>query len=291
MTGTVSFRKEATFSYLPRQDSRLVYRLVGFLEYGKSLQFLDAFVKSASEEELKVADEIVRDQDQFVVYTNLSRNLQETSFFNERVEDNVEGSSRQHGLDWNMALARVELGAMLAGFTSHQQPFEVVQPTDYDAEAFQEVLTDGMRTHYWSLKKDPVVKNIYKSGIPEDKLLTYGRHATMALAFLEAVKNLSQSSLTAIPSLPAIQGAELNAMNLAVRKLQLATMYCLYEKLGGSTHLRRRLSNLEGCNGMLAAVVRDLRGREKKMKAGQTLPKFHNPFLLIDPSLIKIPCN
>ena len=150
-----------------------MYRLVGFLEYGKALQLLDAFVKSASDEELKIADEIVRDQDQFAVYTNLSRQLQETSFFNEQIGDNVRGSSRQHGLDWNMALARVELGAMLACFSSHRRPFEVVKPTDYDSEAYQEVLTDGMRAHYWSLKKDSVVKRIYRSGIPERVFVNY----------------------------------------------------------------------------------------------------------------------
>ena len=58
-------------AWVPQQDPRLIYRLVGFIEYGKSLEFLDKFFKDAESEEIEIAEEIVDEQNQFAIYTNL----------------------------------------------------------------------------------------------------------------------------------------------------------------------------------------------------------------------------
>ena len=151
--GAVRTRIEDSDVRIPRQDPKLIYRIVGFLEYGESLKRLDRFVKTSSPEEISIANAIVQEEDQFIVYTNLSQHFEGEA-------------SKRHGLDWMIALAKVELGAMLAGFTSHRNPFRAVSPTHYESDAYGNILIDGFQTHFRSLAKDPAVQNYRNAGLP-----------------------------------------------------------------------------------------------------------------------------
>lgn len=257
----------------------MVYRLVGFIEYGKAVEFLDEFLKKAEPGEIEIAEQIVREQNQFAIYTNLSRTMQGQTQFSE--QPRMAGDRfRRHGLAWMMALARVELGAMLAGFTSHPRPFHAVKPSKYEADAFRNLLLDGYRSHYWALKRDPVVSAYYKLGIPENHIITYGRRATVARHFLRAVRDGSYQEFS------GRQLAELSVHESDLRRLQLAYLYCLSKK-NSTIENETVTEKLKVCPSLLSAVYSE-KTASRSRAAGTPLPDI---LLQLEPTLIAIPCR
>lgn len=228
---------------------------------------------------------IVGEQEQFAIQTYLSRKLQGTTFLKERPRTDGD-SFRRHGLPWVTALARVELGAMLAGFTSQPKPFQAVKPTAFDLEEYRELLVDGQRTHFWSLKHDPVIRNYFKYGIPENHIITYGRRASVARHFLQAVRDYYQNELL------AIQQNELKAQEVQINRLQLAFLYCLTQKSARSetTSLKEHLS---ACPPLLEAAERELGVVDRGTIAQDTItsPRLSDLLRKLDPSLIAVPCQ
>lgn len=183
-------------------DRTLIFRLVGFYEYIKALQHFSALIGMCDESELKVIDEIIGEKDEFTVYTHLSRRLQRRpSTLSEigrtlsKTGQPQEDRFARRGLAWVMALARVEIGAMFAGFTNIRSPFEWVQPTQLEMSAYRKLLEDGMRTHYWSLANDPAFRKIVRD-TPDHKTVAYVRRLTLARAFLEAAGKAGTAQLT-----------------------------------------------------------------------------------------------
>jgi hypothetical protein len=224
---------------LPPQDERLVNRIVGFLEYGQAIQHLDRFVADASLAEFEVGEEIIRANEAFRFEVNLSRKLEQGNALSER-SGNPRDDYYRHGLEWILALARVETGAMLAGFTSHENPFLVLAPTahrndrvktvPFGRDAYAEMLLDGSRTHYWSIVREHVIENYFKSGIPGEHLLPYGRRALVGRKFVDAVRRF-HAMQNDNPLQPA-QLAELKTYDETFLKLARMMLYCLTFKLG-----------------------------------------------------------
>jgi hypothetical protein len=270
-------------AWVPAQDPRLVFRLVGFVEYGIAAQWLDRFVTTATPEELALADEIIRERAEFTVYTNRSRQFEGTTFLRELPEQERDDFRRQ-GLEWVLGLARVELGAMLAGFTSHPAPFEVVAPQTYGLEAWRELLVDGLRTHYWTLKADPVIQNYHRTGVPVNHIITYGRRVSVARHFLEAVVDRWGDQL-----LP-IQRAELKTQDDELRRLQLAFLYCLAQRNASSSNVSLT-EVLKACPPLLKMAA-DETGRTGSA-AYQAIngPRFADLLLQLEPRLSVVPCR
>lgn len=228
---------------VPPQDPRLIYRIVGFVEYAEALRHLDQFVEEASVGEFEMGEEVIRSQDAFRIQTNLSRELEQRSSLSER-SDNPRDDYTRLGLEWMLALARVELGAMLAGFTTHENPFLSLAPTVFRQErvksrpfgsaAFAELLMDGLRTHYWSIVREDVVAKDFKSGVPENHLLTYGRRAMVGRQFLRAVLKYSGAGKDG-ENLPASQRKELESWDQTFLRVQRMMLYCLTFKVGHET--------------------------------------------------------
>jgi hypothetical protein len=286
VVGTVRSRTEE-FQYsawVPPQDPRLVFRIVGFIEYGMALQHLDQFVSTAPREELELAEDLVRERPEFAVYTNLSRHFEGPTFLREQPRDERD-SFRRHGLEWVLALARVEAGAMLAGFTSHPGPFAAVAPKSYGVEAFRELLIDGLRTHYWTLKLDPVIQNYHRTGIPVNHIITYGRRVSLARHFLQALVAGWGDQL-----LP-IQRAELKTQDEEMRRLQLAFLYCLARRNAGSSSTVSLTDVLKACPPLLKMAV-DETGRTGSA-AYQAIngPQFADLLLQLEPRLVAVPCR
>ena len=106
---------------MPSDDPNLIYRLVGYLEYAKALENFDKLAAMAKYEEMNAIDEIIKSEPEFTIYTNLSRALEQgRSSLGEKPNGPSDDFARK-GFRWITALARVELGAMLAGFTEHRQ--------------------------------------------------------------------------------------------------------------------------------------------------------------------------
>ena len=58
------------------------------------------------------------------------------------------------GLDWVMALARVELAAMLSAFSHVHKPFHDVSPTEFERQAMGEILLSDADAHIRELERD-----------------------------------------------------------------------------------------------------------------------------------------
>jgi hypothetical protein len=229
---------------VPPQDPRLVYRIVGFVEYAQAVQHLDKFVEEATLGEFKVAEEIIRSQEAFRLDTNLSRKTENPNPLSEQSANPRDDFSR-HGLEWMLALARVELGAMLAGFTTHAEPFLSQAPTTFRKErgkglpfgmaAYRELLMDGLRSHYWSVVRQNLIAEYYKTGVPENHLLTQSRRAIVGRQFARAVLRfidaVEQGENSQPPQQIALQ-TELQTWDQTFQKLQRILLYCLTYKVG-----------------------------------------------------------
>ena len=79
-------------------------RLVGYVEYTHALSRLDQVLRGASEPELAIMDQWVKEQDALVVYINLSRKFPQvaTTAFGEWIQA-VDDKYQRRGLDWAWA--------------------------------------------------------------------------------------------------------------------------------------------------------------------------------------------
>ncbi len=175
---------------LPQINPQLALRVVGFQEYAMALTLLDRLLASVTPEEIQVIEQIVASGDEFTVYSNLSRRLtRESSTLSEPATVYGDDFARR-GLGWIMALARVELGAIVAGFTERPEPFDAVRPSRLELPAFREIMEDSMRTHFWSLQNDPVLPTLKNRVTPDPVAIAYARRVVLALEFLRAVRKL-----------------------------------------------------------------------------------------------------
>lgn len=202
VTSTQTTVKTVEVGAIPQQ---LAARIVGCLEYGMALQHLDRLLANVSAEELAVIEELIKQRDELAVYTNLSR----------RYDDDfvraVKGDRLRRGLGWITALARVELGAMRAGFTDERSPFERVPPSRYELPQYAEIMLDSARTHYLALANDPIAHRYAKWRGPairpggvslttqilaEKQAIAYARRTVIASQFVDAVEKLGRSQIT-----------------------------------------------------------------------------------------------
>lgn len=167
-------------------DQTILYRMVGFSEYTQAIEMLSELVRISSPAEIKVYNKIISGKPELDVYSNLSRLVETDSQLSER-SLNKDQDFKQSGLDWMLALAKVEIGAMLASYSPVPEPFAVFPPTTFDQHAFAELLLDGARSHYWSLTKDPMlVQVIAHSEKPTSETVAYVRRLKLSMAFLRA---------------------------------------------------------------------------------------------------------
>ena len=198
MTGTVATNTYATVAtaYLPQEEPYLINRIVGFLEYTKALQNFDELAAQVNQEEMLAIDAIIKSEPEFKTYTNLSRRFEQgRSTLAERGVGPQDDFARQ-GFRWLTALARVEVGAMLAGFTDHPNPFAAVAGKGYDRAEYKEMLIDGAKFHFWSLTRDPDFVDLLAKFDPDGLTLAYVRRLNVATAFVFAAGGVAGLELT-----------------------------------------------------------------------------------------------
>jgi hypothetical protein len=282
----------------------LVYRIVGFIEYAQAVQYLDKFVAEASIGEFEVAEEIIRSQKAFRIDTNLSRKIEGASTLSEQSPIARDDFSR-HGLEWMLALARVELGAMLAGFTSHAEPFLSLAPTTYKQEkervntvpfgtaAYSEMLIDGLRAHYWSIVREDLISNYFKTGVPENHLLTQSRRAIVGRQFVRAVLQFNGGG-NAGENLPPPQQTELQTWDQAFQKLQRIMLYCLTFKVGQEKTTTNERTDYAIVRRLYVPTLdssRDITNRTTTDQHDQTPDTIRRLLLLADPTLAACGCK
>ena len=178
---------------LSPEDQRMIKRLVGYFEYANCLLNLDQLLSNTTQLEFEALDAYVRRRPEYSVLTNLASELEQGP---STLSSPRAGVLRRKGLDWMLALARVELGTMLAGFSPTVAPFEVVGYTDYDLVAYKSLLLDGVRTHYWALIGDPDLAGVLNMK-DMSRVLSYSRRLVMVRAMLRAVIKSSRNDLSA----------------------------------------------------------------------------------------------
>lgn len=176
----------ASIGVITPADTRRALQLVGFYEYGNALNHFHQLLVSSTSEELEAMDNIVRRHPEFTVYTNLSEKVQTGPSSLSTVKQYRNEAEKLEGFRGVIALARVEFGSILAGFTDAAQPYLSMPAHEFDAEAYQELLLDGARTHYWSLLNDPRLEKVIDTTPENPIVLAYTRRLVIARSMLAA---------------------------------------------------------------------------------------------------------
>lgn len=172
----------------------MVRRLVGFYEYGNALDDLDQLVSIATEDDRKVINEIVSDRPEFDIYLTLPESFSigdgsESTVVTPVVRGESSGVEyRRSGLGWVTALARVEFGAMIAGFTDHPSPYENVTPQSHDYLNAMQLLLEGISGHHAALAENPLFAGrgrVKRKDATIFHSLTLSRRARITRAMLE----------------------------------------------------------------------------------------------------------
>lgn len=179
-TGTVVNDQEhrtTTTSHITRHkvtnsDPYLIERIVGYQEYGRALNYFDRLVDKCDEAEMLAIEEIVRSEPEFAFYTVADD--QPESYSND-------SGQKRHGFRWITALARVETGAMRAGFSENRTPFP--KTPGYDIEEYRALLDESARLHFWSLTRDPMFAALMNKFQPSSLTLSYMRRLNIATGF------------------------------------------------------------------------------------------------------------
>lgn len=190
-------RFQPTAYYRQVQDNQQdAVRLVGFVEYGKALQDFQRLLQTTPVDELQVMDSLLRDDAQYAVTVNLARRMPQA----QRSAFLVGGDADvRRGLPWIIALARLEYGAILAGFSPESVPFPVPAGDALDGQAFDALLLESALMHAWALEIDPVTRSLATrpttprgSRAPpplvQHQILAYERRLSLAWKILQAVE-------------------------------------------------------------------------------------------------------
>ncbi|HVJ82166.1 MAG TPA: hypothetical protein VNC50_13955, partial [Planctomycetia bacterium] len=173
-------------------DSEPSVQLVGFLEYQMALVYFQRVFDICTPEERKGLEESIASDDRMIVHSYLSRKFDLTDPASplrmnpEKTADpRAKDVYERRGLSWVVALAKVELGAMQAirrvnewrmqmngsgnevsaqtgqpgNVTWEQVPqpgrspvYELAPPVPFDSAAFAEIMLDGIRSEFSSLR-------------------------------------------------------------------------------------------------------------------------------------------
>lgn len=170
----------------------MIKRLVGYLEYTNFLTLTTGLLENTSVVELEALDKYVRSRPEYSVFINLASDVETGPT---TLAAPKGGPVRRKGLDWMLALARTELGAMLAGYSPTPSPFEAAGVSQFDLEAYKSFLLDGVRSHYWALIKDPDLASVLATE-EMSRVLSYSRWLVIVRAMLRAVLKSSRNDLS-----------------------------------------------------------------------------------------------
>ncbi len=181
----------------------MVRRLVGFHEYGHALDHLDQLVSMCDEEDIVAIDEILADHHEFDLFVKLPDGFRsEGSDGSEELRDN-----RRNSLAWIIALARVEFGAMVTGFTAHPDPYRTVQSDSLGYAETLQLLLEGVEGHFRGLQNyDAVHEKVMK--------LYKDDHVKTTLAIARRVR-IARMMLQALARADSVTYSDRQAMELA----------------------------------------------------------------------------
>jgi hypothetical protein len=123
-------------------------------------------------------------RDDLAIYTNLSRFVEPANSVLAEKPAGAGDKFERRGLEWLIALARVEHQAALVCFTASRSPLSAELPATGGRGAYQELLADGARMHYWAWRQ---AREKVKSGdLNGGDLVSEARRTVLALEFTKA---------------------------------------------------------------------------------------------------------
>ncbi len=141
---------------LTEADMRAAFRVVGFLEYGNALDNLVSLVSMADKDDLVAIEGIIAERPEFAVYTTMPEQFpmdaESSRFDGATSQATLNSAGKRTGLAWVLALARVEFGAIVAGFTEHPDPYTFVTPDALDYRQSLHLLLEGVNGHYTTMQ-------------------------------------------------------------------------------------------------------------------------------------------
>lgn len=167
-------------------------RTVGALEYGSALRLFDTLLQQATKEELAAMDAIVSERPEFGMHSGMSVALGGQA---SALALGGNPGTERRGFAWVVALARLELGGILATFTPARGPFEVVGGTPFDFPAYGELLLDGAEAHVQAMATDSNLKRVARK-VPDREVLAYIRRISVARHMLQAAMRANANRLT-----------------------------------------------------------------------------------------------
>lgn len=259
-------------------DPSDAYQIVGYQEYANALNNLVPLVREADEASLRAYNKIIADMPELVIYTNLSRrfglvqiqnsslpprlrntsNLYRQSSLNETGND--ANAYKRSGIEWLIALARLEHGSVEIGYQTNVSPFNLEELTKVETPALSALLLDGVRSHYWAMKMDSVTHYLIKGNVPkvsDRTALAYGRRAVLVQEMLKTLNQLAGQQFT-----PA-QKQELQTWYQNMSAVRQGVVYNVYETYKVAI-AKKGIGNidLQGCPPLVSGIRDDiLRGR------------------------------
>ena len=154
-------------------DKSMVYRLVGGHEYSNALLLLGDLLKKSSKEEMEVYNEIIRNRPEFDLFIRKQALLPRENNDAKGEKTNRKSTEINHsmvkrnGLDWLMALARVEIAGTLAAYSNVESPLEAVGPSPFEKRAFVELVRSDAISQIRLLKNDRNLAKVLKESKKE----------------------------------------------------------------------------------------------------------------------------
>lgn len=139
-------------NYIPPAERDFVYRIVGTYEYSNAVEILSELVANSSDEEVQAYNTLVSERPEFGIFTNLATAFQnsQATFTNTTRNDK---DRLKVGLDWVIALARIELASNVAAYTDKPGAFLLTGLQHYELEAFKTLLLDDLKSHLVAIQE------------------------------------------------------------------------------------------------------------------------------------------
>ena len=210
-------------------------------------------LQTSNEEEIEAMDQIVAEKPEFTIYANLSKKLQAGPSTLDASNKYSDDDGARRGLAWIMALARIEFGAMLTGYSDAKNPFSYFPLHKFDLEEYRSLLMDGAKTHYWALVKDPKLKEVTETSPENPIVLAYSRRLLIARTMLNSAVRLGQ------PTYSDYQMRELSSWQDSMNRIQVGLVLKIKAYLQTTQVTRTKSTTYtDACTSMLRAEAREL---------------------------------
>lgn len=181
------------------KDKSLGDRIVGYYEFGKSLEALVALIQNSTKEEIDVYNQIIAARPEFKIFTNLARGIENPNSTLKLEPLAADDDFSRTGLFWLTSLARIEFATTRSLFHGAESPFLEVAPTHESEQIpYFRMLMDAFKSHYYDTMKSDKIKVITASSRfgPSQPVLAYIRRLALMADMYEALIPVAKKTFT-----------------------------------------------------------------------------------------------